>query len=52
MVKSHMLHVPALPQQVEDVVSERVSVLLHHAPHVVHHLQHATGGRRGISAAV
>lgn len=39
---------PALPQQVEDVVSESVSVLLQHPPHVVHHLQRATRGRQGV----
>lgn len=39
-------HRPALPQQVEDVVSESVSVLLQHPPHVVHHLPPATGGRQ------
>lgn len=39
---------PALPQKVEDVVSESVSVLLQHPPHIVHHLQQATGGRQGV----
>lgn len=40
---------PALPQQVEDVVSESVSVLLQHPPHVVHHLQHTAGGVRELT---
>lgn len=39
---------PALPQQVEDVVSESVSVLLQHPSHVVHHLRPATRGRQRV----
>lgn len=37
---------PALPQHVQDVVSEGVSVLLQHPPHVVHHLHQTTRVRQ------
>lgn len=35
---------PAVPQQVQDVVPERVSVLLQHPPDIVHHLDTPAGG--------
>lgn len=45
-MQSRATRLPALPQHVQDVVSEGVSVLLQHPPHVIHHLCQATTVRQ------
>lgn len=57
LLREHMrrsnktVNTPAFSQHVEDVVSESISVLLQHPPHIVHHLQPATRGRQSLTGA-